>query len=120
MLQTVESEAFRVSQQSNFFHDILRLSELSHQLIQGAESRVNSLQRDYEMLLQNRVDNRLRFLTILSSVFLPLTLISAIYGMNFNDLPAMNEPKGYLVVIGLMLGTAGVTGAYLYWRGWFE
>jgi magnesium transporter len=66
------------------------------------------------------VDNRLRFLTILSSVFLPLTLISAIYGMNFNDLPAMNEPKGYLVVIALMLGTAGATGAYLYWRGWFE
>jgi Mg2+ and Co2+ transporter CorA len=49
-----------------------------------------------------------------------LTLISAIYGMNFEDLPAMNEPKGYLVVIGLMLGTAGATGAYLYWRGWFE
>lgn len=120
VLQTVETEAFRVSEQSRFFHDILRLSELAGQLIDGAESRVSSLQRDYELLLQNRVDRRLQFLTILSGVFLPLTLISAIYGMNFDDLPAMGTPHGYLVVIGMMLATAVLTAAYFYWQGWFE
>lgn len=120
VLQTVESDAFRVSEQSSFYHDMLRLSELSRHLIVGAESRVGSLQRQYEMSVQNRVDNRLRFLTILSAVFLPLTLISAIYGMNFNDLPGMGVPYGYFIVIALMLATVGITGAYLYWRGWFE
>jgi len=58
--------------------------------------------------------------TILSAVFLPLTLISAVYGMNFNDLPGMGVPYGYLVVIALMFATAGFTAGYLYWRGWFE
>ncbi len=120
VLQTVESEAFRVSEQSSFFRDMLRLSDLAGQLIGGAESRVSSLQRDYELLLQNRVNSRLQFLTILSAVFLPLTLISAIYGMNFDDLPAMGMPRGYLVVIGLMLATAVLTAAYFYWKGWFD
>jgi magnesium transporter len=120
VLQTVESGAFRVSQQGSFFHEMLRLSELSRQLVDGAGSRVADLERDHEMSVQRRVDSRLRFLTILSAVFLPLTLISAVYGMNFNDLPGMGVPYGYLVVVALMFATAGFTAGYLYWRGWFE
>lgn len=120
VLQTVESEAFRVSEQGNFFREMLRLSELSRRLVEGAGARVADLERDYEMSVQRRVDSRLRFLTILSAVFLPLTLISAVYGMNFDDLPGMGVPYGYLVVIALMFATAGFTAGYLYWRGWFE
>jgi magnesium transporter len=120
LLQTVESEAFDASQQSQFFHELLRLSELAGQLIDGAESRVSSLERDYELSLQKRVDNRLRFLTVLSAVLMPLSLISGIYGMNFTDLPGMGVPGGYWFVIGFMLATALLTGAYLYLRGWFE
>ncbi|QDT31234.1 magnesium transporter CorA family protein [Thalassoglobus polymorphus] len=120
ILQTVESEAFRVSEQSHFYHDMLKLTQLSGQIIDGAESRVVSLARDYELVLQRRVDNRLRFLTILSAVLMPLSLISGIYGMNFNDMPAMGKPLGYLVVIGAMLGTAALTGGYLWRKGWFE
>lgn len=120
VLQTVKSHAFSVSRQSPHFQDLLKLAELAGKLIDGAESRVTSLQREYENSVQNNVENRLRFLTILSGVFLPMTLISAVYGMNFNDLPAMGAPHGYLLVIGLMLASAGVTGGYFYWRGWFS
>jgi len=120
VLQTVEFRAFSVDGQTKFDHKMLQLSELSRKIIAGAESRVASLQRDYEAMVQSRVDSRLQFLTILSSVFLPLTLISAIYGMNFNDLPGMGVSSGYLFVIAIMLATAVATGAYFYWRGWFE
>lgn len=120
MLQTVESEAFNVSQESPHFQQLLKLAELSGRLIDGAEARVASLQRDYEISVQNRVDSRLQFLTVLSAVFLPMTLITAIYGMNFNDLPAMGVPYGYIVVLALLTLSASVTGGYLYWRGWFD
>jgi magnesium transporter len=120
VFQTVESEAFSASQQSQVYHDLLRLSELAGQLINGAESRVSSLERDYELSVQKRVDNRLRFLTILSAVLMPLTLISGIYGMNFSDLPGMGDPNGHLFVIGFMLATALLIGAFLHLRGWFE
>ena len=120
MLQTVESEAFNVHQETPHFQQLLKLAELSGRLIDGAESRVASLQRDYEITVQNRVDRRLQLLTVLSAVFLPMTLITAIYGMNFNDLPAMGVPYGYLVVIALLAISALATGGYLYRRGWFE
>ncbi len=120
LLQSVDSQAFRASEHAQFIREMLPVSGISRQLIAGAEARVATLQRDYELTMQGRVDNRLRFLTMISAVFMPLTLISAIYGMNFNDLPAMGQPLGYVIVIGLMLGTAALTAGYLYWRGWFD
>jgi|GEM_PF-3328904 len=120
VLQTVESAVFRFSEQSRFFGDMLQLSGLSGQIIVGTTARVESLQRDYEAVVQNRVESRLQFLTILSAVFLPLALISGIYGMNFDDLPGMGVKSGYLIVIGIMLGTAAFTAGYFYIRGWFE
>lgn len=120
VLQTVESAAFRFSEQSRFFGDTLQLSNLSGQIIAGTADRVNSLQRDYDALVQSRVESRLQFLTILSAVFLPLTLISGLYGMNFNDLPGMGIKSGYLIVIGIMLATAVFTAVYFYLRGWFD
>lgn len=120
VLQTVESKAFSVSAQGRHFQEMLKLAGLAGKLIDGAEARVASLQRDYENSVQANVENRLRFLTVLSAVFLLMTLISAVYGMNFNDLPAMGAPHGYLLVIALMLLSAGLTGGYLYWRGWFK
>lgn len=53
-------------------------------------------------------------------MFLSLTLISGLYGMNFNDLPGMGIKSGYLIVIGFMLATAVFTASYFYLRGWFE
>lgn len=52
VLQTVESEAFRISEQPRQFHELLKLAELAGTLIEGTESRVASLQRDYEMSVQ--------------------------------------------------------------------
>jgi magnesium transporter len=56
----------------------------------------------------------------LSAIFLPLTLISAIYGMNFTDLPGMGLPFGYLIVVGVMLTTVVAMGLYLGAKGWFQ
>ena len=66
-----------------------------------SQSRVADLQRTYDATVQQRVESRLRWLTILSAIFLPPTLISAIYGMNFEDLPGTGIPHGYLIVVGI-------------------
>ncbi len=119
-LQAVESDALRVSEQSHFYHDLLRLEELAQHIVDGSEARVASLERDYELWMQKRADNRLQFLTVISALFLPMSLICSIYGMNFTDLPAMGQPLGYLVVLGFMLCSALITFGLLYLSGWFE
>jgi len=45
-------------------------------------------------------------LTIISTIFIPLTFIAGIYGMNFKYMPELEWKWGYFGVLGLMLGAA--------------
>lgn len=120
VLRTVESKRLHYNENSSYFSDLLQLATVSRQLIAGAQSRVEDLENMYDAAIQTRVESRLRMLTILSAVFLPLTLISGIYGMNFSDLPGMGVGYGYFIVIGIMLATVGFMGWFMYRRGWFQ
>ncbi len=120
VLRTVESKSLQFTGTSRLFNEQLHLAEMSGRMIAGAQSRVADLQGTYDATVQQKVENRLRMLTLLSAIFLPLTLISGIYGMNFTDLPGMGIPTGYLIVIGFMLATVIGMGLYLKRNGWFD
>ena len=49
----------------------------------------------------------LGLLTVLSAIFMPLTLIAGIYGMNFDVMPELHWRYGYFVVLGTMAVIAG-------------
>jgi hypothetical protein len=58
---------------------------------------------------QDLLNRRLAFLTVISTIFLPLTLLAGIWGMNFENMPELQSPFGYPVALGLMaLVGAGV------------
>lgn len=86
----------------------------------------NNLMEVYLSSISNRLNQVMKLLAILSTVFMPLTLIAGIYGMNFNtqtsrwNMPELNWPYGYPFVLGLMLAIAAAL-LWLFWqRGWFE
>ena len=66
----------------------------------------------------NRTSEVARVLTVLSGVLLPLTLITGIYGMNFEFMPELRHPRGYQLVLGFMALLA--VGLFLGFRrlGW--
>ncbi len=66
------------------------------------------------------MDNRLRVLTILSAVFLPLTVLGGIFGMNFQHIPAIDWEYGYFAVLGLMVTIVAIMLGFFYRRGWFD
>jgi magnesium transporter len=72
------------------------------------------------MHLQDRTSRRLAVLTVLSAVFLPLTLLAGIYGMNFQVMPELTYPWGYPAVLTLMVAIG--VGMILFFRsrGWFD
>ena len=59
-----------------------------------------------------------RIVSVVAALFLPPTLIASAYGMNFANMPELDQPWGYPVALGLMLGSAIVTYLYFKWRGW--
>ncbi len=59
-----------------------------------------------------------RIVSVVAALFLPPTLIASVYGMNFAGMPELDQPWGYPLALGLMLGSAAVTYLYFKWRGW--
>ncbi len=67
----------------------------------------------------NKTNDVMKFLALISATMLPLTLLSGIYGMNFDNMPLLRSDYGYYVTLGLMVLI--VVGLLIYfWRkGWF-
>jgi magnesium transporter len=80
----------------------------------------------YMSALSNRINETMRVLTIISTLFIPLTFIAGIYGMNFDyadgqmplNMPELHHPFGYIGCLTAMaLLAAGMT-YYFYRQGW--
>jgi magnesium transporter len=72
------------------------------------------------LLLQDKTNNRLRILTIISAIFMPLTLIAGIYGMNFENMPELSESYAYFIVLIGMGVFAIAMLVFFIWKGWFR
>ncbi len=68
----------------------------------------------YQAEISNRLNNVMRLLTIISTIFIPLSFIAGIYGMNFEHMPELRWPYGYYAIL-LFMGAAA-TGMLLYFR----
>jgi len=66
----------------------------------------------------NRTNEVMRVLAVITTVFLPLTLITGIYGMNFRFMPELEWPFGYFTVLGVMAGLALTLFLYFRRRRW--
>jgi magnesium transporter len=67
----------------------------------------------------NRMNQVMKTLTILTSIFAPLTFIAGIYGMNFENMPELRWHLGYLYCIVLMAIVSVIQAYWLWRRGWF-
>ena len=74
----------------------------------------------------NKMNEIMKLLTVISSIFIPLTFVAGIYGMNFNtekspvNMPELNWYWGYPLCLAFMFSIAGGL-VYFFWRrGWFE
>lgn len=68
--------------------------------------------------VSNRLNEVMKVLTIMSTILMPMTLISGIYGMNFRFMPELNWRFGYPWALGLMLTVSLLMLAYFRRRKW--
>ena len=86
----------------------------------------SSLMDVYLSSVSNRMNEVMKFLTVISSIFIPLTFIAGIYGMNFNteksrlNMPELNSPYGYVICLGSMAIVAIGMVTFFWRKGWFN
>lgn len=92
--------------------------------IENHREMVFSLYDMYMSSLSNRMNEVMKVLTIMSTIFIPLTFIAGIYGMNFNssvsslNMPELNWGWGYPFSLGLMLIVAVIMILFFKRKGW--
>lgn len=69
----------------------------------------------YLSAASNQVNQEVRALTVVAIIFMPATLISGIFGMNFRAMPMLDWPTGFFVAIGMM-ATVAATLSLIFWR----
>ena len=62
----------------------------------------------------NKMNEVMKVLTIMSSIFIPVTFIVGVYGMNFENMPELKSQNGYYFVWGIMLSIIG--GLLIYFK----
>jgi magnesium transporter len=93
------------------------------QLLELAESyreTGSSLMDFYLSSIGNRMNEIMKVLTIISTIFIPLTFIAGIYGMNFENMPELRTRNGYFIVLGVM---AFLGFGMFFWfirKGWLS
>ncbi len=72
----------------------------------------------YMSAASNRLNETMKFLTVISTICIPMTVVTGIYGMNFRFLPEVDWKYGYFFALGLMLGIG--FGMFYFFRkkGW--
>lgn len=73
----------------------------------------------YLSSISNRMNEVMKVLTIISTLFIPLTFIAGVYGMNFDYMPELSWRWGYFAVLALMVLTAGTMIVYFRKKRWF-
>jgi magnesium transporter len=72
---------------------------------------VANLREAYQSSLANRANEIMRVFTAITTIFMPLTVITGIYGMNFTHMPELGFRYGYFMVLGIMV----LVGCAMFW-----
>jgi magnesium transporter len=88
--------------------------------LEWLERRVEVMRSLIDMHAQDRTNRRLGRLTVLSMIFMPVTFLAGIWGMNFKSMPLLSTDHGYVFAFGIMVLISA--GMYFYFRrkGWFD
>ncbi len=65
-----------------------------------------------------RMNEIMKTLTIITTIFIPITALASIYGMNLPDIPLMKSPWGFSVVSIMMLASVGYMLLYFRRKKW--
>lgn len=77
-----------------------------HEIIENLSNRVTGLIELYHSTLNGIMNETMKFLTIVSTIFVPLTFLAGLYGMNFQHMPELAWKYGYFGVLIVMLSAA--------------
>lgn len=114
-LENIELKNFH----PNYFSE---LKEQATHIISDVEFEIQELESRMNMIYSiqgHKLNEVMKTLTIFSVIFIPLTFLAGIYGMNFEYMPELKSENGYFIIIGVMVFMAALIIWYISRKKWF-
>ena len=109
------AQRVRLDEWFDEYEDIASQAERFTSLAELYQNVINDLIEGYISLNAHHLNQVMRILTVVTVVFLPLSLLVGVYGMNFENMPELKSDYGYFILIGIMASIA-VSLAYIFRR----
>ncbi len=101
-----------------FFRDVYDHTIQVIDNIETYRDMLSGMVETYLSSISNRMNEVMKVLTIISTIFIPLTFIVGVYGMNFDVMPELRWPWGYFLIWGIMLGLGGAMVVFFRRKKW--
>ena len=95
--------AFFSSKNLRFFRLFIERTERLQSNVSALREHTMQVRDLYHSQLEVKQNRKMTFLTIIATIFTPLTLITGWYGMNFTHMPELDSPYAYPIVAGVCL-----------------
>jgi len=121
LYRILNSERLEIAREDRlYFRDIDDHLLKQSEVIESNREVTADLRDSFVSLNSNRMNTIMKTLTIVASIFIPLTFIVGVYGMNFDYMPELTWHWGYFGVWAVMLGIAFGMLIGFKMKGWFK
>lgn len=90
------------------------------EIVESNRELTADIRDSYMAMNSNRMNRIMMILTIVSSIFIPLTFIAGVYGMNFENMPELTMEYGYFFTLGAMTLIGLAMLVWFKYKGWMN
>ena len=103
-----------------YFRDTLDHATQLAEVLETQRETATGLMNTYLSVMSNRTNEVMKVLTVITTVFIPLSFITGVYGMNFDNMPELHSKFGYPLIWGVMISIGIAMGYFFKKQGWFH
>ncbi len=115
----VEAEPFIKKSSVNYFQDIVDHLQFLISSFETAREMLKDLMDLHHSNQNNEMNRVMKTLTVVSAIFIPLTFVAGVYGMNFHYMPELDSHWGYPLTIASMVLVAIAMTLFMRMKKWF-
>jgi magnesium transporter len=116
-MQREPHECFSEATQT-YLRDVYDHAVQAIDIVETYRELATGLTETYMTAMSNRMNEIMKVLTIIGTIFIPLTFLAGVYGMNFRHFPELDYPNAYPLFWVICLATAGAMIGWFRRRGW--
>lgn len=117
-LMELDSSLLLMNKYKRLYEKLLLRTRDIWEILENHKESIDALQETNESAISFRLNDIMKTLTVISVVFLPLTLVASLFGMNNRFMPFIDDPFGFWIILGIMIVVSLFMFVYFKLKKW--